>query len=85
MGKNKKGGRPRAGKVQKKAKAVTVRYGALQYDIVRYRSKKAGYKTVTEYVRDSSVNAEVADNRLRLSDYSILNIYEGEEAWLDIS
>lgn len=57
-----KGGRPRAGKVQKKAKAVTVRYGALQYDIVRFRSKKAGYRTVTEYVRESSVNAEVRQN-----------------------
>ena len=30
-----KGGSPRASRVQKKSRAVTVRYSAMQYDIVR--------------------------------------------------
>ena len=57
-----KGGRPRSSRVQKKSRAVTVRYSALQYDIVRHRARTAGYRTLTEYVREASVNAEVVQN-----------------------
>ncbi len=57
-----KGGRPRSSRVQKKSRAVTVRYSALQYDIVRHRARTAGFRTLTEYVREASVNAEVVQN-----------------------
>ena len=57
-----KGGRPRSSRVQKKSRAVTVRYNALQYDIVRHRARQAGFRTLTEYVREASVNAEVTQN-----------------------
>lgn len=62
MGKNKKRGRPRLGRVSRKDKAVTVRYGSLEYDIVRYRAREAGYRRLTEYVRQASINAEVKQN-----------------------
>ena len=57
-----KGGRPRASRVQKKSRTVIVRYSALHYDIVRHRARTAGYRTLTEYVREASVNAEVVQN-----------------------
>ena len=57
-----KGGRPRSSRVQKKSRAVTVRYNALQYDIVRHRARQVGFRTLTEYVREASVNAEVTQN-----------------------
>ena len=57
-----KGGRPKSSRVQKKSRAVTVRYSALQYDIVRHRARTAGFRTLTEYVREASVNAEVVQN-----------------------
>ena len=57
-----KGGRPRASRVRRKSRAVTVRYSALQYDIVRHRARTAGFRTLTEYVREASVNAEVVQN-----------------------
>ena len=62
MERKNKGGRPRASRVQKKSRAVTVRYSALQYDIVRHRARTAGFRTLTEYVREASVNAEVVQN-----------------------
>lgn len=62
MGKNKKGGRPRLGRVSRKDKAVTVRYGSLEYDIVRYRAREAGYRRLAEYVRQASVHAVVKQN-----------------------
>lgn len=62
MNQKNKGGRPRVGRVQKKSRAVTVRYNALQYDIVRHRARAAGFRTLTEYVREASVNAEVTQN-----------------------
>ena len=60
-----KGGRPKSSRVQKKIRAVTVRYSALQYDVVRHRARTAGYRTLTEYVREASVNAEVVQNVLQ--------------------
>ena len=62
MKKNIKGGRPRLGKVRRKDKAVTVRYGSLEYDIVCYRARQAGYRRLAEYVRQASVHAEVKQN-----------------------
>ena len=62
MERKNKGGRPRSSRVQKKNRAVTVRYSALQYDIVRHRARTAGFRTLTEYVREASVNAEVVQN-----------------------
>ena len=62
MKKNIKGGRPRLGRVRRKDKAVTVRYGSLEYDIVRYRARQAGYRRLAEYVRQASVHAEVKQN-----------------------
>ena len=62
MERKNKGGRPRSSRVQKKIRAVTVRYSALQYDIVRHRARTAGFRTLTEYVREASVNAEVVQN-----------------------
>ena len=35
MERKNKGGRPKSSRVQKKSRAVTVRYSALQYDMVR--------------------------------------------------
>ena len=60
-----KGGRPRSSRVQKKSRAVTIRYSALQYDIVRHRARTAGFHTLTEYVREASVNAEVVQNFIK--------------------
>ena len=34
------GGRPKSSRVLKKSRAVTVRYSALQYDIVRHRARR---------------------------------------------
>ena len=62
MERKNKGGRLRASMVQKKNRAVTVRYSALQYDIVRHRARTAGFRPLTEYVREASVNAEVVQN-----------------------
>ena len=57
-----KGGRPKSSRVHKKSRAVTVRYSALQYDIVRHRARMTGFHTLTEYVREASVIAEVVQN-----------------------
>ena len=65
MERKNKGGRPRSSRVQKKSRAVTVRYSALQYDIIRHRARMAGFRTLTEYVREASVNAEVVQNVLQ--------------------
>ena len=62
MERKNKGGRPKSSRVHKKSRAVTIRYSALQYDIVRHRARTAGYRTLTEYVREASVNAEVVQN-----------------------
>ena len=62
MERNIKGGRPRLGQVRRKDKAVTVRYGSLEYDIVCYRARQAGYRRLAEYVRQASVHAEVKQN-----------------------
>ncbi len=62
MENNNKGGRPRLGRVQKKTKALTVRYSHLHYDIIRLRAKQAGFRTLTEYVRQASLNAEITQN-----------------------
>ncbi len=62
MENNNKGGRPRLGRVQKKTKALTVRYSHLHYDIIRLRAKQAGFRTLTEYVRQTSLNAEITQN-----------------------
>ena len=43
-----KGGRPKSSRVQRKSRAVTVRYSALQYDIIRHRARTAGFRTLTE-------------------------------------
>ena len=74
MERKNKGGRPRASRVQKKSWAVTVRYSALQYDIVRHRARTAGYRTLTEYVREASVNAEVVHNFVQEHNAAFRNL-----------
>ena len=69
-----KGGRPRSSRVQKKNRAVTVRYSALQYDIVRHRARTAGFRTLTEYVREASVNAEVVQNFIQEHNAAFRNL-----------
>ena len=58
---NKKGGRPRLAKTEKKKfKLPPVRLGMLDYVTVKNRSKKAGL-TLTEYQRQMLLNGQVVE------------------------
>ena len=55
-------------------RAGPVRYSTLQYDIVRHRARTAGFRTLTEYVREASVNAEVVQNFIQEHNAAFRNL-----------
>ena len=69
----KHGGRPTVAEARRLSKAVTVKFSQKDYEILMNRSKKAN-KHLAEYIRDSALNSEVAQQPLEVvtKDYRML-------------
>lgn len=69
----KHGGRPTVAEARRLSKAVTVKFSQKDYEILMYRSKKAN-KHMAEYIRDSALNSEAAQQPLETvtKDYRML-------------
>lgn len=69
----KHGGRPTVVESRRLSKAVTVKFSKKDYEILMNRSKKAN-KHMAEYIRDSALNSEVAQQPLEAltKDYRML-------------
>ena len=69
----KHGGRPTVAEARRLSKAVTVKFSKKDYEILMNRSKKAN-KHMAEYIRDSALNSDVAQQPLEAvtKDYRML-------------
>ena len=69
----KHGGRPTVAEARRLSKAVTVEFSKKDYEILMNRSKKAN-KHMAEYIRDSALNSDVAQQPLEAvtKDYRML-------------
>ena len=69
----KHGGRPTVAEARRLSKAVTVKFSKKDYEILMNRSKKAN-KHMAEYIRDSTLNSDVAQQPLEAvtKDYRML-------------
>ena len=67
------GGRPTVAEARRLSKAVTVKFSKKDYEILMNRSKKAN-KHMAEYIRDSTLNPDVAQKPLEAvtKDYRML-------------
>ena len=67
------GGRPTVAEARRLSKAVTVKFSKKDYEILMNRSKKAN-KHMAEYIRDSALNSDVAQQPLEAvtKDYRML-------------